>query len=129
MVSIDRLTRILVLALLSAFVFSALFSPPDPFTQIMFAPVLFVASLPVARLASDDRWTLRNHSLFFLVAWLIGVAGQPLIRGLDLGGTAWFLVSVGWLAVAILFSGWFTYLGPATTFFRKEPPKTDTGGT
>ncbi|EFW92129.1 hypothetical protein ZOD2009_11650 [Haladaptatus paucihalophilus DX253] len=129
MVSIDRLTRILVLALLSAFVFSALFSPPDPFTQIMFAPVLFVASLPVARLASDDRWTLRNHSLFFLVAWLIGVAGQPLIRGLTLDGTAWFLVSVGWLAVAILFSGWFTYLGPATTFFRKEPPKTDTGGT
>ena len=129
MVSIDRLVRILVLALLSAFVFSALFSPPDPFTQVVFAPVLFVASLPVASLASGDRWTLRNHSLFFLVAWVIGFAGQPLIRGLTLDGTAWFVATVAWVALAILFAGWFTYLGPAASVSLKGPPKKDTGGT
>jgi hypothetical protein len=79
--------------------------------------VLFVASLPVAYLASDDRWGLRNHSLFFLLAWLIGFAGQPLVRGLALDGTVELLSTVAWIAVAILFAGWFTYIGPAASFF------------
>ncbi len=119
MVSITRLITTLVLAFMCAAVFGAIFSPPDPSTQIVFTIPLLVVSLPIAYLASDERWGQRHHAVFVITALLLSFVGQSPIRGLALENTALLLVSVGWLAVAILFAGWFTYLGPGLRFFAE----------
>ncbi len=119
MVSLTRLVIVLVLAFMCAAVFGAMFAPPDPFTQILYAVALLVVSLPIAYLASAERWEARHHAVFTLVALPVGFAGQAPIRELALENTALLSVSIGWLAAAILFAGWFTYLGPGTQLFAE----------
>lgn len=108
MVSLGRAGNALPLALLVTFVLGALFSPPDPFTQVVFALPLLVVAAPGAYVVLGRAPTDRQHALFVVVLWVVAWGGVTALDVTVAGNPTPFRVT--WLVVSLLFAGWLAYV-------------------
>ncbi|WP_327050963.1 hypothetical protein [Halomicrococcus gelatinilyticus] len=108
MVSLERAGNALPLALLVTFLLGAVFSPPDPFTQVVFALPLLVVALPGAYVVLGRDPSRRQHALFVGALWVVAWAGVAALDATVAGDPTPFRVT--WLVVSLPFAGWLAYV-------------------
>ena len=108
MVSLERAGNALPLAILVTFALGAVFSPPDPFTQLLYVPPLLVVALPGAYAVLGRDPSRRQHALFLAALWVVAWAGVAALDATVAGNPTPFRVT--WLVVSLAFAGWLAYV-------------------
>ncbi|WP_435159591.1 DUF7534 family protein [Haladaptatus sp. DFWS20] len=108
MVSVERAVVTLKYGILLAFTLGAMVSPPDPFTQLIFTPVLLVVSVPLVYLILE-RDPERNRNIAFVVVTMLLAIGGLRVAELLTGETLGIYVRLAWVATTLPVVAWAVY--------------------
>ncbi|WP_135826337.1 hypothetical protein [Halorussus ruber] len=118
----SRLRSAIPDALLAAFFFSALFSPPDPITQLVVVPVVFLVALAVAY-RYDSRLYARGwkrHVLFLVSVFATQAVWDLLVRTEIVVPSFYSPVRLAVLLAGVAFGAWLAYSGGWAKLTNRE---------
>jgi predicted Na+-dependent transporter len=109
----SRLGAATVEALRIAFLLGALFSPPDPITQLVVIPIVFLVTLAVTY-RNDSRLYARGwkrHALFLVSVFATQAVWDLLVRTASLVPSFYSPVRLGILFTGVALGAWLAYFG------------------
>ncbi|WP_049971755.1 hypothetical protein [Haladaptatus cibarius] len=108
MVATERAVSALKYGTVLAFVFGGIFGPPDPFTQVVFTPILLVICVPLVYFVLE-RQPQRNQHVAFGFGLGLVIFGGLQVANLLTSGIIDFRVRLAWVTTMLPIIAWVVY--------------------